>query len=78
MADDLFALYAAMADHKNDGLYTPEPISYNTRECILKEGSCTPTIPMPTISTEAELKEALVSMREQYAPFLEELAPKPE
>ena len=78
MADDLFALYAAMADHKNDGLYTPEPISYNTRECILKEGSCTPTIPMPTISTEAELKEALASMRKQYAPFLAELAPKPE
>ena len=42
----------------------------------MKEGSCTPTIPMPTISTEAELKEALVSMRKQYAPFLAEFAPK--
>lgn len=78
MADDLFAQFAKMADDERDGLSTPEPIPHDTRNCILEEGSCVPTSPLQTLSTEAELKEALACLRHQFAPFLAELAPKTE
>lgn len=78
MAEDLFALYAQKADNIGEGLSLPEPIPHTTVFCDLEACDFTPTQPMQTISTEEQLKEALVQLRREYAPFLAEYAPKAE
>lgn len=79
MADDLFALFAKMADkEKREGLITPEPIAHKTKSCFLDMDVQTPIKPIQRSYTQAQLQEELAQMRKQYAPFLAEFAPKPE
>ncbi len=77
MADDLFALYAKMADKiKQDGLVVPEPIPHETKSCFLNEDIQVPVKPLERSYTAEQLREELKDLRKTYAPFLAELAPK--
>ncbi len=75
MANDKFADIAA-SYHVDDskGLICPEPKALDGREIALKQGGEGFFVP-EKMCTEAQLKEALASMRAEYEPYLQNLAP---
>ncbi len=57
-------------------LYDPSPMEFTKRSITLEESDLTPFAVKPEISTKEELYFELDKMRRQYAPYLEELAPR--
>jgi len=74
--EDKFERFARQAQQSNNGnLVQPQPIPFEKKVCALSAGTVTPHPVKPDMSTKEELYAALAEKREQYKPFLRELAP---
>ena len=59
-------------------LYEPGPAVYKKKKSVLKNEGKSPIVTDKKISTNEELKAELKKMRELYAPYLENYAPRVE
>lgn len=77
MANDIFANIAATGiGGRMDELTTIEPINFEKKPVMLQDGVATPIKTAKKPDTKDELYDALDKMRKEYAPFLEDHAPK--
>ncbi len=77
MEGDIFAAYAAMADNSSkDTLITPEPIPHEHIALPLQNGQKEKCKEITVPKNKEELYAALKEIREEYRPFLRNLAPK--
>lgn len=76
MKNDIFAnIAAAGIGGRTELLEKPAPKKFTERAVKLAEGGTPAAVPAK-LSTREELAQALAKAREQYAPFLRDLAPK--
>ena len=74
--EDKFERFARQAQQASSGnLVQPQPIPFVKDPCNLSAGDLTAQPVKADMSTKEELYAALAEMREQYKPFLRELAP---
>ncbi len=73
--DELAQIAARGIGGRPELLMSPEPIPHASNVCNLEETQSAPIQTVPKMSTKEELSEALVALREQYRPFLRNLAP---
>lgn len=77
MANDFFADIAAGGiGGKQELLEEPVPIVYNSKTCKLQVEEFTPLKVDPKMSSKDELNDELMRMRQKYASFLKDYAPK--
>ena len=74
--EDKFERFARQAQQSGSGnLVQPQPIPFQKNPCTLSAGNLTAQPVKPDMTTKEELYAALAEIREQYKPFLRELAP---
>ena len=74
---DKFEQFARQAQQSgNAALVRPLPIPFTKKVCSLNAGTSSAYPVTPDMSTKEELYAALQTLRTQYAPYLQELAPE--
>ena len=72
---DKFAQIAGITSNRKELLTVPQPIPYTERLCHLEAAAGRSMATPKKMSSKAELTEALRKMKQQYEPFLQDLAP---